>query len=225
MMKNDLLRHGRLNFQEQCGCWGLQIVSPFLCSKGESVSKRINNLCPVERAGSLDNRVRRWVQDPQKIVGAFIEKGMTVVDVGCGPGFFTLDMARMVGATGHVIAVDVQDGMLAKLKDKIQGTELERHITLHTCSENKIGLSQLVDFVLAFYMAHEVSNQEEFFTEIHSMLKPEGKVLIVEPPIHVSKKAFGATVKIALAPGFKVLGHPKVFLSKTVLLQKMEEGK
>ena len=44
---------------------------------------------------------------------------MTVLDVGCGPGFFTLDMARLVGPSGRVIAADLQEGMLEKLGQKI----------------------------------------------------------------------------------------------------------
>ncbi|NNK85219.1 MAG: SAM-dependent methyltransferase, partial [Desulfobacterales bacterium] len=66
-------------------------------------------VCPVERAGTLDNRFRRWLQNPQTILQPYIEAGMTVLDLGCGPGFFTLDMAQMVGQAGRVFACDLQD--------------------------------------------------------------------------------------------------------------------
>ncbi len=141
---------------------------------------RNNRVCPVERAGSLDNRIRRWFQNPQKILKPHIEEGMTVLDLGCGPGFFSIDMAQIVGRSGRVIASDLQEGMLKKLSDKINGTELEDRITLHKSDENKIGVSENVDFVLAFYMVHEVPDQEEFFIEIETILKPNGQVLIVE---------------------------------------------
>jgi len=55
------------------------------------VSKNNEHICPVERAGGLDNRIRRWLQNPQKILRLYIAEGMTVLDVGCGPGFFSLD--------------------------------------------------------------------------------------------------------------------------------------
>ncbi|MCP4372916.1 MAG: SAM-dependent methyltransferase, partial [Deltaproteobacteria bacterium] len=61
------------------------------------MSNRNNRICPVERAGSLDSRIRRWLQNPQKILKPYIKEGMTVLDVGCGPGFFSIDMAQMVG--------------------------------------------------------------------------------------------------------------------------------
>ena len=110
--------------------------------------------------------------------------------------------------------------MLQKLKQKIQGTELEDRITLHQCQKNAIGVSENVDLVLAFYVVHEVPNQEEFFYEIGSILKPNGQVLIVEPPFHVSKKAFEETVRRARGAGFRPTEGPKVLLGKTVLLKK-----
>ncbi len=177
-------------------------------------------VCPVERAGSLDNRFRRWLQDPQKIVGPYIEEGMTVLDLGCGPGFFSIDMAQMVGKSGRVIATDLQEGMLQKLRDKIQGTELEERITLHKCEENKIGVTEEIDFVLAFYMVHEVPNQEELFNEIGVILKSKGQVLVVEPPFHVSKSAFEETISQARNAGFTLVERPKVLLSKTAVLKK-----
>jgi ubiquinone/menaquinone biosynthesis C-methylase UbiE len=92
-----------------------------------------HRVCSVERAGSLDNRIRRWIQDPQKILRPYIEEGMTVLDLGCGPGHFSIALAQMVGKSGRVIAADLQEEMLQKLRDKIQGTELEERITLHKC--------------------------------------------------------------------------------------------
>ena len=177
-------------------------------------------VCPVERAGSLDYGIRRWLQNPQKILGPYIEDGMTVLDVGCGPGFFSIDMAQMVSKSGRVIAADLQQGMLQKVRDKIKGTELEERITLHKCEEDKIGVLEPVDFVLLFYMVHEVPNKEEFFKEIGTILNPNGHVLIVEPPFHVSKSAFEQMVKKVRDIGFTDVEGPNVLFSKTVILKK-----
>ena len=179
-----------------------------------------NRVCPVERAGSLDNRIRRWFQNPRKILGPYIKVGMTILDMGCGPGFFSVELAEMVGKSGRVIAVDLQEGMLRKLKNKIKGTELEKRISLHQCEKNRIGVSVGVDFVLAFYMVHEIPNPDEFFKEIQSILKPNGQVFIVEPPFHVSKTAFEETVKKAGTSGFTPVERPRVFLSKAVILKR-----
>ena len=184
------------------------------------MSDGIKRVCPVERAGHLDNRIRRWLQNPHKILRPYIKEGITVLDLGCGPGFFSIDIAQMVGKSGQVIASDLQEGMLQKVKDKIKGTELEERITLHKCEENKIGVSEHVDFVLLFYMVHEVPNKEEFFKEIGTLLNPNGQVLIVEPSFHVSKSAFEETVRKAKDLGFTIIEGPKVFFSKTVILKK-----
>jgi len=179
-----------------------------------------NRVCPVALAGSLDNRLRRWVQNPLKILGPYIKEGMTVLDLGCGPGFFTIDIAQMVGRSGRVIAADLQEGMLRKINDKIQGTELETRITLHQCGAGTIGLSEPVDFILAFYMLHEIPDQGALFNEMGAILKPNGRLLIVEPPFHVSEKGFEETITKARAAGFKPVQRLKVFLSKSVILER-----
>ncbi len=72
------------------------------------MSKKPGHVCPVEIAGMLDGKLRRWVHNPVKILSPLITEGMTVLDVGCGPGFFSIEMARLVGADGSVIAADLQ---------------------------------------------------------------------------------------------------------------------
>jgi ubiquinone/menaquinone biosynthesis C-methylase UbiE len=189
-------------------------------SKEKGMINRKNHVCPVEMAGHLDFSLRKWLQNPQKILAPHIKEGMTVLDFGCGPGFFSVDLARLVGASGRVIAADLQQGMLDKLSRKGQGTELQNRITLHKCQSDKIGLSEKVDFVLAFYMVHELPDQDRFFNELSSILKTKGQVLIVEPPFHVSKSAFEKTIRKAQNNGFVLAERPKVFLSKTAVLKK-----
>ena len=184
------------------------------------MSHRNTHVCPVERAGHLDNRIRRWLQNPQKILGPYIEAGMTVLDVGCGPGLFSIDMAQMVGESGRVIAADLQEGMLQKLRRKIQGTELEKRIILHKCNKDRIGLSERVDFVLLFYVVHEIPSINGLFSEIEIILRPKGLVLVVEPPLHVSRKTFEKMVRKAHDAGLSVLERPRLFLSRAVILKR-----
>jgi len=183
------------------------------------MSREMNQrVCPVELAGSLDNKLRRVLHNPQKIIKPFIKKGMTVLDLGCGPGFFSLEIARILDNSGKVIAADLQDGMLEKVTRKIKGTSLEKRIKLHKCQEDKVGLTEKVDFILAFYMVHEVPDPVRLFNEIKSILKPGGKFYIIEPKFHVSGKAFEAMNQSLISEGFKILDKPKVFFSRAVLL-------
>lgn len=187
------------------------------------MNDRNNRVCPVEKAGSLDNILRRWLQHPKKILRPYIREGMTVLDLGCGPGFFSIYMAEMVGKSGRVIAADLQEGMIEKLRDKIRGTEFEVLIQLHKSEKNRIGVSEKVDFVLAFYMVHEVQNKEALFEQISSLLKPKGQLFIVEPPFHVSKAAFEETIEKAKIVGLTTVERPKVLFSKAVIMKRADD--
>lgn len=176
------------------------------------------HVCPVELAGGLDNRLRRWLQNPQKILKPYIKPGMSVLDLGCGPGFFSIEIACLLNGSGQVIAADLQQGMLDKVSNRIKGTELESRIRLHRCKTDSIDLFEKVDFVLAFYMIHEVPDQERLFKELKSILKPDGKILIVEPNFHVRKKAFESMLLKIKSSGLEVLDRPKMFFSRMVVL-------
>ncbi|XOF33288.1 MAG: class I SAM-dependent methyltransferase [Candidatus Electrothrix sp. YB6] len=184
------------------------------------MNKKNQRVCPVEWAGFLDNPFRKLLQNPGKILHPYLQQGMTVLDVGCGPGFFSIPAAEMLGASGQVIAADLQEGMLRKLHAKIQGTELEERIRLHTCRKDKIGVSEHADFALLFYIVHELPDQNAFFDEIRTILKPKGQVLMAEPFFHVARSAFEKTVRIAEKSGFADIGRPKIFFSNAVLLKK-----
>lgn len=198
----------------------LHVICLVTHRKEQTMSDNDKHVCPVERAGGLDNRFRRWLQNPRKILAPFVKEGMTVMDVGCGPGFFTLDVARMAGESGRAIASDLQEGMLEIVRKKIQGTDLEDRVILHRCGNDKIGWTEPIDFALVFYVVHEMPDSQSLFEELYSILKPGGRVLVVEPPIHVSKKAFREMTAIAQAAGFTPEPGPKMLFSKTVVLTK-----
>jgi ubiquinone/menaquinone biosynthesis C-methylase UbiE len=186
-----------------------------------SLGAERNRVCPVHLAGSLDNRLRRWVQNPERILKPHVREGMTALDVGCGPGFFSIDLARLVGPSGRVIACDLQPGMLQKLKAKIEGTDLANRITLHRCEEDRIGVSEKVDFVLAFYVVHELTDPRAFFEEVASLLKPGGQVFIVEPPLHVSRAGFEETLRQAAGVGLTLTTRPRLPFNKAAILRKV----
>lgn len=184
------------------------------------MKKNKHDICPVEKAGGLDNRLRRIFQNPAKILSPHIKNGMTLLDVGCGPGFFTIDMANLTGETGHVYAADIQEVMLDILRNKIVNIEIRNRITPINYAELRHVKGVQADFALAFYMVHEVKNKPEFFGDILGLLKDNGRLLIVEPPFHVSTQDFKNTVSIAEEAGFEMESQPKITLSKSALLRK-----
>ena len=177
-------------------------------------------ICPAEAAGMLDNSFRKLVHHPAKILKPYIKAGMTVLDVGCGPGFFSIEIAKMLNGSGKVIAADIQEKMLDRVRKKIGGTALEPIVEPHKSDFESIGVVEKVDFILAFWMVHEVRNQEKFLEELVSILKPDGLIFITEPKIHVSKKIFNRMVDKVKESGLTIVESPKVFFSRTIVLSK-----
>ncbi|MCX6550582.1 MAG: methyltransferase domain-containing protein [Acidobacteria bacterium] len=184
-----------------------------------AIDNKRNRVCPVGLASPLEASIRRWLQDPRKILSPFVKEGMTVLDIGCGPGFFSIDLAGMVGRTGKVISADLQDGMLRKLSTRIRGTELEARIHLVKCERDTINVSQTIDFGLAFWMVHEVPDKLGFFQQIKAIMNDQARILMVEPTLfHVSRKEFEATTSLAEDAGFVVSQGPRLLLSWSAVL-------
>ena len=174
-------------------------------------------VCPWWIGWILDNPIRRLIHNPEEILGGYIERGQTVLDIGCGSGTFTLALAKMVGEKGKVIAVDAQEEMLQMVRKKAAKEGLQSRIITHKSGQNSIGISDKVDFALAFYMVHEVPDVKAFLKEIARLLKPNGKLLIVEPKIHVSASSFKNTLEAAKLAGLKPISEPKIRLSRSML--------
>ncbi len=182
--------------------------------------KRNHWVCPVELAGVLDFGLRKLFHNPSKMLSPYIKPGMTVLDFGCGPGYFSIEMAKMVGGSGKVIAADIQEGMLEKLRRKIHGKPvLQNIIKPHKCREDRLDLVEKVDFALLFYVLHEVPDRQNTLREIKALLNPDGRVLIAEPKFHVSRKDFNELLELIRKTGFEVVQEPKIFLSRAVVLK------
>jgi SAM-dependent methyltransferase len=176
--------------------------------------------CPWWLCRSFDNPLRRLIHDPIRILSPYVKPGDSVLDVGCGMGYFTLGLAELVGETGKVIAADLQDKMLDGLRRRASHAGLAARIAPLRSQPDRIGLVPFVDFALAFWMVHEVRRPEAFLREIFAALRPGGRFLIVEPVIHVTGKDFDGTVALAGSIGFHDGGRPRVSLSRAILLEK-----
>jgi ubiquinone/menaquinone biosynthesis C-methylase UbiE len=178
------------------------------------------DVCPAWFAWVINNPLRRWLHKPEEILGRLIAPGFTVVELGCGSGPFTVALAQRVGSSGRVIAADVQPAMLAKVQRRVAQAGVQDRVELHECTRERIGLSTQVDFVLAFWMVHEVPNAAALFAEIHEALNPDGKLLLVEPRFHVGWRDFEKEVDAALEAKLKLLARPSVRLSQAALFAK-----
>lgn len=176
-------------------------------------------VCPWWLCPAFDNPVRRLLQNPQAILGGLVAEGETALDLGCGMGYFTIPLAQMVGARGGVIAVDLQPQMLERVRQRARRAGVEARLRLHQGSPESIGLSDTVDFALAFWMLHEVRDPLAFLREVRGLMLPGGRMLLAEPVVHVSEAAFRKTIDTAQSSGFSARQARQVRWSHAVLLE------
>ena len=182
-----------------------------------------HHVCPVWVGYLLASPTRKLFQNPKKILRPYVNEGMTVADIGCAMGFFSLPLAKMVGPGGKVICVDIQEKMIRSLEKRARKAGLSGRIETIICNDESLGLDGIkekIDFALASYVVHEVPNPAGFFMEIYMALKPAGKLLVAEPKGRVSEKEFEKTVSVAEQNGFTVTDRPQIRRSRAVVLSK-----
>lgn len=183
-----------------------------------------HSVCPWWIGYLLASPVRKWIgQDPEKILSPYVREGMTVLEPGPGMGFFTIPLARMVGSSGRVIAVDVQPKMIESLKRRAAKANVLDRIDARVTSSETMGIADLegkVDLTLAFAMVHELPDAGHFFAEVSRASKPNARVLLVEPSGHVPDRMFSAELAAAAATGLNVVERPAIRRSLAVLLVK-----
>jgi predicted methyltransferase len=108
--------------------------------------------------------------------------------------------------------------MLDRLATRAVRAGVEKQINIHLSEKDRLGITLQVDFVLAFWVVHEVDNKESLFEEIFSILSPGGKLLVVEPKIHTNMSNYRDLMAIAEKAGFSRLSEPHVFMSWASLL-------
>ena len=180
---------------------------------------RFKHVCPRWLCFTFDNVFRKLLHDPYKILQPYIKEGDTVLDVGPGIGYFTIPMAKLVGDRGRVIAADIQQEMLTAIKKRAKQRDVEGRIILQLSSSDSLNVKTKVNFILAFWMVHEVSDKPLFLTQLRSLLKDDGRFLLVEPKFHVTKRKFTASVRLALKAGFALDDSPQISLSKSALFR------
>ncbi len=180
-------------------------------------------VCPWWIGYLLVSPVRRLFEKPEEVLGPHLKNGMTAMDVGCGMGYFSLPMAQLVGPSGRVICVDLQERMIRSLRKRASRAGLSDRIETRVCSASDLGAADLegkVEFALASAVVHEVRDAAGLLVQIHDVLARGGRFLIAEPRGHVSKEALEETVAAAENAGLSILDRPALKRSRAVLLEK-----
>ena len=142
-----------------------------------------------------------------------IKPGMTVCDMGCGNGFHTLPIARMLRKAGLVVGVDVQPEMLGYLRERVESEGIENVIPILGSYHNPRLPPAAIDLVLMVDVYHEFSHPEQMLASIKQSLKPGGLVVLVEfraedpkvPIKRLHKMSKAQVNKELTANGFKLV--------------------
>jgi len=180
----------------------------------------MGHVCHWRHAYWFDNALRRLFQNPEWLVRPYVGEGATALDVGCGMGFYSIAMARLVGESGRVIAVDVQPEMLNVLMRRARRKGVAGRIRTQPCRAESIGVSEPVDFALAMWVVHELPDAGRFFGEVRACLKPGAKLLVAEPKLHVNRKGMEEMIGVAEGAGLRVVERPRVGLSHAALFER-----
>lgn len=180
-----------------------------------------DHVCPWWGGYFIDNPLRRWLHKPEQLLAPFLSSGMTVLDFGCGMGFTSIAMARLVGEEGTVISADLQPQMLRALEKRARRAGVAERIRTHVCPKDSLALDRTIDFALAFWSAHEVPDLGKLLAEVHACLVPGGQFLVVEPRGHVTPQDMAEMAAKAERAGFATTeAGPAVRWSHTAVYRK-----
>ena len=185
-------------------------------------------VCPWWLGYLLISPLRKLLQNPEKIIAPLVHEGMTVVEIGPGMGFFTLELAKKVAASGRVIAIDIQPKMLEQLEQRAEKEKVRQRIETRLATSDSLGmtdLAEVVDLVFAYAVVHELPDDRAFFKEAFGVLKRNAALFIAEPGRHVSEERFNEELQKARMEGFEIVetGHGRQ--GHTALLRKGGNGK
>lgn len=178
-----------------------------------------NHVCPWWLGFLLDNPLRRRLHNPERLFAPYVTPGSVALDLGCGMGWASLALARMVGPEGRVVSLDLQPQMLNALIRKARRVGLAERIATIEGQADGLDLDGEADFAVGFWMVHEVPDARQLLEAVRKALVPGGRFLVAEPRGHVQRTDFDAMIETAKAVGFRVDAEPRIAFSHAVVLR------
>jgi ubiquinone/menaquinone biosynthesis C-methylase UbiE len=159
--------------------------------------------CPAALSWLVHNPLRRRYMRPiLDRVG--IQTGECVLELGPGPGAFTVDAARRVGSEGSIIAVDIQPEMIAQVEERVREANLS-NVETHVASAYELPLeNESIDRAFLVTVLPEIPDQNRALTELRRVLKPGGRLSITEEFMDPDYPFPAETIRRVGAAGFEL---------------------
>jgi ubiquinone/menaquinone biosynthesis C-methylase UbiE len=171
----------------------------------------------------LVNPIRRLFDSPKKTLQPVVAKGMTIIEPGCGMGYFSLPMARMIGSRGKLYCLDLDVRIINQLTKRAVRAGLHERIEARVVPRDDLDISDLAgqaDLCAAINLVHEVPDKPVFFARVFEALQPGGRMLIVEPAFHMKAGLFEQELEMAEQAGFRPDPSIRVPGKMTAILSK-----
>jgi len=167
--------------------------------------------------------MRRLWENPRNVLGPWINSGDTVVELGPGMGYFSLDLARLVGGHGRLVCAEIQPRMRDVLQRRVDRAGLSSTVDIRRATPDDPNLDDLsgtVDFAFLHNMLHEVADPGRVVGKICRALKPGGLLYLAEPVGHVSPELYAWEVELVQEAGFVAEAEPCYWRQMTTVLRK-----
>jgi ubiquinone/menaquinone biosynthesis C-methylase UbiE len=144
----------------------------------------------------VHEKLYTFVRNPyQDLRSAGLRGGQVALEIGCGPGFFTLPAAAIVGSHGHLVSLDINPWAVKSTQQKVKEAGLENVEVLLGDASNTGLPCEHFDLIFIFGLGHAEGDLENILVESHRTLKRSGSLAIegrLQPPDRLFQKLPGS---------------------------------